>query len=211
MTPKQTAYENQAMTIIKALNKRNISGYYFHNSKEALAFVDDFIKDGSMVRNGGSMTLADTGIIDMLMNKDIDYIPRSSVSEPDDVKKLYREGFNSDYYLMSTNAITIDGKLVNIDGNGNRVAALIYGPDKVIVVAGMNKVVTNEDEAVNRIQNIASPANAVRLGRGTPCGKSGKCHQCYVDDCMCCEIVTTRKSAVKDRIHVVLIGDELGY
>ena len=112
---------------------------------------------------------------------------------------------------MSTNAITLDGVLVNIDGNGNRVANLIFGPEHVIVVVGMNKVVKDVDEAYNRVRNIASPPNTVRLGKNTPCSRNGKCGDCYGEDCICNQIVITRRSRVKERIIVLLVNDNLGF
>ncbi len=111
---------------------------------------------------------------------------------------------------MSSNAITMDGKLVNIDGNGNRVAALIYGPENVIVIAGMNKVVKDEADAISRIRNYASPVNTVRLSKNTPCAVTGKCSNC-LGNTICGHTVVTRNSAFKGRIKVLLIGDSFGY
>lgn len=112
---------------------------------------------------------------------------------------------------MSSNAITLGGKLVNIDGNGNRIAALIYGPKNVIVVAGMNKVTTDEESAMKRIRNYASPVNALRLSQNTPCAATGECHDCLSDACICCQVLVTRKSRTKNRIKVILVGEELSY
>ncbi|MEG0590187.1 MAG: lactate utilization protein, partial [Lachnospiraceae bacterium] len=116
-----------------------------------------------------------------------------------------------DYFFMSSNAITIDGELVNIDGNGNRVACLIHGPKHVILIVGMNKVVSDVANGMTRIRNMATPANAARLGTKTPCQKTGCCGNCLSPDCMCCEVVITRKSRHEGRIKVILVGEELGY
>ena len=112
---------------------------------------------------------------------------------------------------MSSNAITLDGMLMNIDGNGNRVANLIFGPEHVIVVVGMNKVVPTIEDAYDRIRNIASPPNTIRLRKNTPCSKLGKCGDCYSDDCICNQIVITRRSREKERIIVLLVNDNLGF
>ena len=112
---------------------------------------------------------------------------------------------------MSTNASTLDGQLVNTDGTGNRVAALIYGPENVIIIAGMNKVAATLEEAESRVKNIASPPNAIRLDRKTPCALTGSCHDCFAEGCICSHTVITRRSAIKGRIKLILVGEELGY
>lgn len=211
MTPKQMNYENQAKTIIKALAKRHMTGHYFHTSQEATEFINDFIKDKSTVTWGGSMTINEIALTEKLKQRDLTILDRASAKSPEEIGQIYRQAFSADYYLMSTNAITMDGKLVNIDGNGNRVAALIFGPSQVLVVAGMNKIALDEAAGIQRVHNIASPANTVRLNCKTPCSTNGQCYDCLVDDCICCQTVITRNSRHADRIHVILIGEELGY
>ena len=117
----------------------------------------------------------------------------------------------ADYFLMSSNAITLDGELVNIDGHSNRVACLCCGPKNVIVIAGMNKVVSNVEEGVDRVHNFAAPPNTVRLNKNTPCAQTGRCADCYSPDCICSQIVITRRSSIPNRIKVILVGEELGY
>jgi len=211
MTAKQQAYANQAMTIIKGLNKRNMSGYYFETAAKAKEYVNHMIEDGKTVTWGGSMTIKNMGLPSLLHSRDLNVLDRDLVDSPEEVGNLYRQAFSSDYYLMSTNAITLDGQLVNIDGNGNRLAALIYGPDKVIIVAGMNKVTRNVDEGIYRVRNMAAPPNTNRLNINTPCSKTGVCNDCLGQATICCEIVITRKSRHNNRIHVILVGEELGY
>jgi len=211
MTPKQITYENQGKTIIKALAKRNMTGHYFHTSVEALEFINSFIQEKSTVSWGGSMTLNEIGLLDHLKKRELNLLDRATATSPEEIGKIYREAFSADYYLMSTNAITMDGKLVNIDGNGNRVAALIFGPKQVLVITGMNKISLDEAAGIQRVHNVASPANTVRLNSKTPCSTNGQCYDCLVDDCICCQTVITRKSRHNDRIHVILIGEELGY
>lgn len=211
MTPKQTAYHNQANTIIKGLKKRGMDGYYFHTVQEAVDFANNMIEDGSTVTWGGSMTLQDSGLPAVLKDRDLTVLDRAEAGSPEEVQKIYRQAFSADYYLMSTNSITLDGQMVNIDGNGNRVAALIFGPQKVIIMAGMNKVAVDVEQAFDRVRNFATPANCNRLNLETPCSKTGKCGDCIGDSTICCEIVTTRRSRHPGRIHVILIGEELGY
>lgn len=211
MTPKQINYENQGKTIIKALAKRNMTGHYFHTSLEAVGFINSFIAEQSTVSWGGSMTLNEIGLLERLQQRDLNLLDRSKAKTADEIGDIYRKAFSADYYLMSTNAITMDGKLINIDGNGNRVASLIFGPKQVLVVAGMNKIALDEAAGIQRVHNIASPANTVRLNCKTPCSTNGQCYDCLVEDCICCQTVITRKSRHNNRIHVILIGEELGY
>ena len=130
---------------------------------------------------------------------------------PEEEKEIKARMINSDYFLMSTNAITTDGELINIDGRANRVSFLCYGPENVIVIAGMNKVVTDVESGLKRVRLTACPPNAVRLNKKTPCAVNGECGNCYGEDCICSQFVVTRRSGVKNRIKVILIGEELGY
>ncbi len=203
MNPKQDAMQKQAQTLIKQLDKRNMKGHYFASAEECKAYVLNLIPTSASVANGGSMTIIDMGLLDAVKTGPYNYIDR--MSEP------YSKVVDADYFLMSTNAITQEGELVNIDGAGNRVASLIYGPKNVLVIAGMNKVVTDIPDAFHRVRNIASPANTTRLNRHTPCEKTGQCEDCLSNDCICNQFVITRRSGIKDRIKVLLIGEELGY
>lgn len=158
------------------------------------------------------MTLAESGMADALKQRsDITLLDRSTAGSPEEVKEIYHKSLNADYYFMSSNAITTDGELVNIDGTGNRVAALIYGPEHVVILAGMNKVSPSLEEAVSRVKNVASPMNANRLNRKTPCATTGLCSDCLSPDCICSHTVITRKSAPEKRIKIILIGESLGY
>ncbi|GKX29500.1 hypothetical protein SH1V18_19800 [Vallitalea longa] len=211
MLPRKKYYENTANTLIKQFNKRNIEAHYFEDINSAKEKILDIIEDGSTVSWGGSMTLEEINLIDDLKQGDYNLLDRSTVKSRKEVKEIYDKAMSCDYFLMSSNAITLDGKLVNIDGTGNRIAALIYGPKNVIIVAGMNKVVLDEDTAFKRVRNEAAPINAVRLNRNTPCSHTGKCADCLSDDCICCQMLVTRKSLIPNRIKVILIGEELGY
>ena len=210
-TPKETFYENQAATIIKKLNMRKMEGYYCKNVEEAKAKMLELIgNEKKTVGYGGSMTLDENGFKDSVTAAGHELIIRENYKPPEEEKELKSKLTNADFFLMSTNAITLDGELVNIDGRGNRVSYLIYGPDNVIVIAGMNKVVSTVEDGYRRIRNIATPPNCNRLDCKTPCATTGKCGECFTDS-ICCEFVTTRMSRVPNRIKVILVGETLGY
>ena len=210
-TPKETFYENQAATIIKKLNMRKMEGYYCKNVEEAKAKMLELIgNEKKTVGYGGSMTLDENGFKDSVTAAGHELIVRENYKTPEEEKELKSKLTNADFFLMSTNAITLDGELVNIDGRGNRVSYLIYGPDNVIVIAGMNKVVSTVEDGYRRIRNIATPPNCNRLDCKTPCATTGKCGECFTDS-ICCEFVTTRMSRVPNRIKVILVGETLGY
>lgn len=212
MTPKQIAYKNTANTIIKNLAKRSMEGYYCETKEEALAKVLELMPKGSTVGWGGSMTLNETGIMSAIKNGDYDIIDRDVAKTKEEQKTVYARMINADYFLMSTNAITMDGELINIDGRANRVAFLCFGPENVIIVTGMNKVVSDVDSGIKRTRDIATPANTVRLNRNTPCAVTGRCGDCLSPDCICNQVVITRRcSGAPGRIKVVLVGEELGY
>lgn len=201
-----------AEKIIKKLELRQMEGYYVPTKEEVLELVRErFLTDGKSVCWGGSMTLQETGVMDWLRESDCDVIDRAAASTPEEEKEIKAKMVNADYFLMSTNAITMDGELVNIDGYANRVSFLCYGPENVLVIAGMNKVVTDVETGIKRVRDIASPPNAVRLNKNTPCAKNGRCGDCYCEDCICSQIVVTRRSGVKGRIKVILVGEELGF
>lgn len=211
MNPKEKYYENVANTVIKEFTKRKIEGYYCPTSEEAVNKVIELIEDGSTVSWGGSSTLKEIEVFEELKKGNCNLLDRSTAGTYEEVQSIYHKALNSDYYLMGSNAITLDGKLVNVDANGNRIAALIYGPKNVIVVAGINKIVPDEESAIKRVRNMAAPPNTVRLKLDTPCVKTGKCHDCLTDDCICCHTLITRMSRQPNRIKVILVGEELGY
>lgn len=212
MVPRQKYYETISNTIIKNLEKRQMEGCYCSTLEEAEKKVFSYLSDGCSVSFGGSMTLEDSGMLTALRHAPhLQLIDRSLAKSPEEVKKMYHDALSSDFYFMSTNAITVNGELVNIDGTGNRVAALIYGPENVIILAGMNKIAASVPEALSRIRNTASPINCNRLNKKTPCSETGICADCLSSDCICNQIVVTRRSGVKGRIKVILIGEEFGY
>lgn len=205
------ARKNQAESIIKKLEKRNMTAYYCESKDACREKVLEIIGNGKSVSWGGTMSSKECGIPEALKaNPECTVFDRADYPA-DKMKDFYKEAFCCDYFIMGTNAITLDGELVNIDGYGNRLASLIFGPEHVVVIAGMNKVSTDIPEALHRVRNMASPPNTVRLNKNTPCAADGRCHDCYCDDCICNQIVITRRSREKERIIVLLVNDNLGF
>lgn len=194
-----------------ALRKNNIYCECVENCEEALDVISGLISSGDTVTVGGSMTLFESGVIDMLRESDCNFLDR--YAEGANVQEIYEKAYTSDVYFMSSNAITENGELYNVDGNGNRISALAWGPKSVIVVAGYNKIVKDLDEAQKRVKQIAAPANAKRLGCDTPCTKAGQCMNCSSPSRICASALTVGKQIErhKNRIKVILIGEELGY
>ena len=208
MTPKKQAYRLTADGIIAALNKRNMEGYYCDSSAEAVEKALSIMPEGSSITWGGSASIKECGLLDASKNSSYEILDRDTAS---DEKLFYSRAVLSNYFLMSTNAITLDGELLNIDGRGNRVAPMIYGPDNVIMIVGMNKVVKDVESAYKRVKVDACPPNTIRLNFDTPCAKTGKCIECLSPQCICNQIVITRFSREKGRIKVILVGEELGF
>lgn len=209
--PKKKFYENQAMSIINKLSARSMEGHYCPDKESAKAKVLELIGDRKkVVTYGGSMTLDEIGVKEAIEAAGHDLIRRENCKTEEEKAACYTKQTMADVYMMSTNAITLDGELVNIDGAGNRVACLIYGPKEVIVVAGMNKVVSTVKEGIHRTHNIAAPPNTVRLNCDTPCSITGQCGNCLANT-ICCQTVVTRASRIPNRIKVILVGEELGY
>ena len=193
----------------EALRDNNMYCECVDSTEEALEVVESLMNDGDTVTVGGSMTLFEAGVIDLLRNGNYNFLDR--YAEGADIQGIYEAAFTSDVYLMSSNAITENGELYNVDGNGNRVAALTWGPKSVIIVAGYNKIVKDLDEAAARVKDIAAPANATRLGCETPCTKVGHCMECTSPKRICATTVICGRQRVQNRIKVILVGEELGY
>ena len=211
MTPKKQYYKNAAETVIKNLEKRRMEGYYCETKEEAVALALSLMPKGSSIGWGGSMTLTESGLMDAIKNGDYELIDRSVATNKEETREVHKRIFGADFFLMSTNAITLDGQLFNVDGRSNRVCFLCYGPENVIVLAGMNKLSVDLDEAMKRARNVAAPMNTVRLNKKTPCSITGKCADCLSPDCICAQTVVTRMSHEAGRIKVILVGEELGY
>lgn len=202
--------EKRAEGIIEKLKQRNMTGYYAKDKDEALKLALSLIPKGSKVTMGGSMSVRAIGLEDAMKNGDYDYCDRNAA--PSDKKheaELF--AYDADVFLGSCNAISEDGILINIDGNSNRVSAYAYGPKKLVLIVGMNKVAGDFDSALKRARNEAAPTNAQRFNLNTPCSKTGKCMDCLSPDTICCQFLITRASRHKDRIHIILVNDNLGY
>lgn len=204
--------EQKIKRVIENLEKNNMEAYYVPDEKAAIEKASEFLKEGDTISVGGSMTLFETGVIDFLKSGKFNYLDRYKEGlTPADMKDIFRKSFSADAYFVSSNAVTENGELFNVDGTGNRVAAMIYGPDKVIVIVGINKIVKDVDEAVERRKEYAAPANAKRLNRNTPCTKVGYCMECSSPERICNDYVLIRKQGQKGRIKVIIVGKELGY
>lgn len=223
MTSEETKFfvaNERIKRTMAALEKHNISAYYAETAKQAAEMAMRLVERGSTVSCGGSVSLKESGIFAQMKDGDYRFLDRSVEGlSQDEIEEIYRRSFFADAYFTSANAITENGELYNVDGNANRVAAICYGPRKVIVVAGANKIVRNLDEAIERVKCEAAPCNAIRLQTGTPCQNTGKCvgsgrgmtAGCAAEGRMCCQYLVTGYQRQKGRIHVVLTPESLGF
>lgn len=211
MSIKKDTYALEAQTIIRNLAKRNMEGFYCDTKEDAVKKALEIMEKGSVIAWGGSESIKECGLMDAISDGSYKLLDRSTAKTPQEQREMFAATVMSDYYLMSTNAVTLSGELVNIDGNGNRVAALIHGPAHVIIIAGMNKVAADVKSAYKRVKTDACPPNAVRLGKKLACAATGVCADCLSDECFCNQIVVTRRSGHPGRIKVILVGEELGY
>ena len=197
-----------AAKVIKGLESRNMSGYYANNKEEALQKALELIPEGSSIAMGGAMSANEIGLVDALKNGNYNFIDRDKAV---DKRVAMLEAYDADIFLSSANAMTDDGIMINIDGNANRVSAIAQGPKKVSFIVGMTKITNEVDSAMKRARNVAAPINAQRFGLSTPCTKTGACMDCKSPDTICCQILITRFSKHKDRIHVILVNENLGF
>lgn len=211
MTNRQLAFEKAAPGIIENLKKRNMEGYHFRDCASCVKAVTDMIPAGSSISWGGSASVTESGLMDALRTGNYTLIDRTTAKTPEEQRQLYGQAVMADYYFMSANAMTYEGELVNIDGNGNRVACLIHGPRYVFLIIGMNKLAATLQGAFERARTMACPPNAVRLNKKTPCASTGKCHNCLAPDSFCNQIVVTRRSGHPGRIKVFLVAEDLGF
>lgn len=208
---KRTAHRATAEHIIKKLAIRNMTGHYRDTAAEAVELARDLVEPGQSVTWGGSVSFSESGIKAALEADGHRMIDRTQAATPEEQDAMWREQVGADWFFMGTNAITLDGELVNIDGNANRLALLLHGPKHVCVIAGMNKVVADVESGLKRIRTVTCPLNAARLHTGTPCELAGVCSNCHAEKCMCCQEVITRHSRHDGRIHVILVGEDLGF
>ena len=211
MNPIEIRNEKAAGKVIKNLARRNIEAFYCPTSREAVDKLLEMIPQGSSVTWGGSMSIRDIGIPAALADAGkYEVYDRDKAPDRAAATEIYLKAFSCDYYLSSANAITEDGVIVNIDGTGNRVAAITFGPRNVIFVIGMNKLTQNVDAALARVRSLAAPVNTARFDIQTPCKLDGVCHNCLSDDCICNYIHYLRHSP-KGKHKVILVGESIGY
>lgn len=211
MTVKEIRDSLRGEQVVKALKSRNMEAYFVDTKEDALKKALELIPEGSSVGWGGSASIEEIGLKDAVKNGNYTVIDREQSSSKEEAEKLMRDIFFCDYFLASSNAVSEDGVLVNIDGNSNRVAALCYGPKHVVLVVGMNKVVKSVEDAMSRARNTAAPLNAQRFDIDTPCKKTGCCYDCKKPDTVCCQILITRYSRHNERIKVILVKEDLGF
>ena len=211
MTPKEIRNEKLGTKLVKNLQRRNFNAFYCSNSQQAIEKVMQLMPESSSVTWGGTMTLRDMGLIQALYDSNIyELLDRDKAPDRDAVNEIYRRTFSADFFLSSANAISEDGVIVNIDGNGNRVEAITFGPKNVIFVIGINKVCQDAEAALKRARSTAAPTNTARFSLNTPCSIDGTCHNCTSADCICNHIHFLRNSP-KGRHTVIIVGEELGY
>lgn len=207
--------------VMENLEKNGIKPYFVQTREEVVPLVKTLIKKGESVSNGGSQSLKETGVMDLLNCGDYDFIDRTGL-EGEELRQAYIRAFGCDTFFCSSNAVTENGELYNVDGNSNRVACIVYGPKQVIMVVGVNKIVKDINEAINRVKTVAAPANTVRLSCKTPCQSTGKCVSlnkesplicdgCASEQRVCCNYVVSAKQRHKNRIKVILVNENLGY
>ncbi|WP_238881246.1 lactate utilization protein [Clostridium sp. YIM B02551] len=204
--------EKQVERTINNLNNRNMEGYFVKDRYELINKVKEFISIGSNVGVGDSLTLSETGVLDLLRNGDYNFLDKYKAGlTKADKREIYIKNFGADIFVSSTNAITENGELYNIDGNGSRVAPMLYGPNQVIIVVGINKIVKDIEAAEKRVRQYSAPIDAKRLNKDTPCTKLGYCVDCKSPNRICNDFVIIRGQFNKGRIKVIIVGERLGY
>ena len=209
-TPKELYYEKRGQILVKNLRSRHFEAYYCADKQEALNKALELIPEGASVGWGGAMSCEQIGLMRALHAGNYRPIDRSLAQSPEERERMMWEMLSADVFLTGANGISLDGQMVNIDGTGNRVAAIIYGPKSVIVVAGMNKVADTLEDAMTRARTIAAPMNNQRFGNDNPCSVTGTCGNCKNETCICNQIVITRHCRPAERIKFILVGEDLG-
>ena len=209
--PKQKYYEKRGQVLVKNLNSRHFEAYYCPDKASALQKALELIPQGSTVGWGGALSAQQIGLIDAVNNGDYNAIDRDKCATPQEREQAMKKCLLSDVFITGANALSLDGQMVNIDGNGNRVAAIVYGPTNVLVIAGMNKVMDDLEAAYTRARTVAAPMNKQRFPLMTPCEVTGSCANCKSENSICNQLLITRNSKPAGRIKVILVGEELGF
>ncbi len=208
--PKKKYYEKRAQILVKNLKNRHFEAYYCETAEEALAQALALIPEGSSVGWGGAMSAQQIGLMDAIHAGNYTAIDRDKAANPQERKQLMKQCLLADVFVTGANGISLDGQMVNIDGNGNRVAPIVYGPDSIVVIAGINKVADTLEDAIRRARTIAAPSNKQRFPNQTPCEITGTCADCHSDGCICNQVLITRNCNPAGRIKFVIVGQELG-
>lgn len=210
-TPKQLYYKKRGEILVKNLLSRHFDAYYCENKEEALKKALELIPEGSSVGWGGATTCEQIGLVDAVRAGNYRAMDRSLAKTAEEREKMMRDMLLADVFLTGANGLSLDGQMVNIDGTGNRVAAIVYGPESIIVVAGMNKVEDTLEAAVTRARTVAAPMNNQRFDNDNPCAVTGACGNCKNEKCICNQILITRHCRPVGRIKFILVGEELGF
>ncbi|MBQ7534741.1 MAG: lactate utilization protein [Stomatobaculum sp.] len=197
--------------VIKGLESRNMTAYFAETKEDALKKALEIIPEGSSVSWGGSVSIAEIGLKQAILDGNYKVQNRDTAKTPEERRAAEIAAYSADYFLASSNAVTEDGVLVNIDGNSNRVSCIAYGPLHVVMIVGMNKIAKDTDAALYRARNIAAPSNAQRFPIKTPCNVNGACADCKANGTICCQFLITRFSRHPGRIHVILVNEDLGF
>ena len=210
MEPIKKFYNKRGEVLVKNLQNRHFEAYYCETREKALEKALELIPKGSSVGWGGALSAQQIGLMDAIKSGDYVAIDRDKATNPEERKKIMKDCLLADVFITGANAISLDGQMVNIDGNGNRVAAIVYGPESIIVIAGMNKVMDTLDAAMIRARTISAPLNKQRFDIQTPCEITGTCADCKSEGCICNQILVTRHCRPAGRIKFVLVGEDLG-
>jgi L-lactate utilization protein LutB len=208
---KEEFYRKKGTILVKNLKARHFDAYYCATAQEAVETALSLIPAGSTVGWGGATSAREIGLLDAIHKGKYTAIDRDLLSTPEEKDQAARASLQANVFITGANALSLDGQMVNIDGNGNRVAAIIFGPDTVLVIAGMNKVTDSLESAVMRARTVAAPTNAQRFPGESPCRMNGVCGDCKSNDCICNQIVITRHCRPAGRIKVIVVGEDLGF
>lgn len=209
-TPKEKYYEKRGQVLVKNLQNRHFEAYYCSNREEALKKALELIPEGASVGWGGAMTCEQIGLMEALHRGNYRAMDRSLAKSPEEREEMMRQMLLADVFLTGANGLSLDGQMVNIDGTGNRLAPICYGPGMILVVAGMNKVMDTLDAAITRARTVAAPMNKQRFPNATPCEVTGACADCKSEGCICNQILVTRHCRPAGRIKFILVGEDLG-
>lgn len=210
-TPKDKFYEKKGNMLVKNLRARHFDAYYCATAAQAVEKALSLIPENSTVGWGGATGARQIGLVDAIHHGNFKVIDRDMLPTPEEKEQAARACLSADVYITGANALSLDGQMVNIDGNGNRVAAIIYGPTSVIVIAGMNKVSETLEGAIQRARTVAAPINAQRFPGQSPCRMNGVCGDCKSPDCICNHIVITRHCRPAGRIKMIIVGEDIGF